>query len=265
MIAKVAEEEILPRFGKLSPEEVREKSSPNDLVTLADEAAERRLQVALKEIAPSAGFIGEELATKDPSAFDALERDDAVWIVDPLDGTRNFVRGNAEFGSIVAYVKGGKTLFGWIYAALERKCAIAASGEGVSWDGAPVSVAPKRAGAPNGLRSVGWLTPDWRDRIIGNLKQSFETSATHCSAFAYLKTLRGEADFKLSSRLYPWDHAAGVLMVEEAGGAATYLDDDAAFSVGRPEDRPLLVSAAGRDHAAFIRVLTANAPSAEHQ
>ena len=247
MIADIAEEEVAPRFGKLKPEEIREKTSPSDLVTEVDVAMEHALEAALKDVYPAAVMIGEEKAAADPSSVEALRGDGAFWIVDPLDGTRNFVQGVEQFGTIVALVENGETRMGWIYAAPEKKTAIAVLGEGASWDGEVIIPQAPKAEKLIGWRSIGWLTPEWRPRILPNLKEHFDTSSGHCSAYGYINTAFGDVDFKISSRIYPWDHAAGVLIVTETGGVAAYLDDDAPFQPAPWADRPLLVTAKGRD------------------
>ncbi|NWG91702.1 MAG: inositol phosphatase [Parvularculaceae bacterium] len=246
VIAEIADAEILPRYRKLEPGAVRAKESLSDLVTVVDEAVERALKSALCALSPGAAFIGEEAASADPSILSGLgER--ACWIVDPLDGTRNFVRGVDEFGTIVAYVENGQTVIGWIYAAPERSMAIAVAGQGAMWRGAMVQTAPQRGMRPTGLKSTGWLTPVWRDRLVASLKAHVDSASGHCSAYAYLKLLMGEVDFKLASRIHSWDHAAGALILSEAGGAVRWLDTGAPYAPQASRDHPLLATAPGRD------------------
>ncbi len=249
-IAEIAEAEIAPRFGNLEPVEIRAKSSPGDLVTQVDEAVEAALERALAEFWPGAAMIGEEMAAKKPQIVEALRGRGAFWIVDPLDGTRNFVRGVTEFGTIVALVVDGVTRMGWIYAVPERKCAVAELGAGATWDDAPIAPAPQKGPKEQGWRSVGWLADAWRARIAPNLKGPVETKAGHCSAYGYLAVAKGETDFKVSSRIHPWDHAAGALIVHETGGRAAFLDDYSDYAPLPSADRPLLVTAAGRDWTA---------------
>ncbi|MCA8889290.1 MAG: hypothetical protein KDA46_10700, partial [Parvularculaceae bacterium] len=104
VLETVAEEEIAPYFGRLQGEAVRTKSSPNDLVTIVDEKVEATLRSALVDLAPGSAFIGEEAATANPEIVKGLGGAGRYWVVDPLDGTRNFVRGVEEYGLIVAYV-----------------------------------------------------------------------------------------------------------------------------------------------------------------
>jgi fructose-1,6-bisphosphatase/inositol monophosphatase family enzyme len=246
VIAEIADVEIAPHYRKLAPGAVRAKESPSDLVTVVDEAVERALKSALCALSPGAAFIGEEAAAADPSILSRLgER--ACWIVDPLDGTRNFVRGVDEFGTIVAYVENGRTVMGWIYAAPERAMAVGVAGAGATWRGERVRTEPQREARPMGLRSTGWLTPPWRERLAASLRAEVDSASGHCSAYAYLKLLKGDVDFKLSSRIQAWDHAAGALILSEAGGAVRWLESGEPYAPQASRDHPLLATAPGRD------------------
>ncbi len=246
LIGEVAEEIIAPKFRNLPKEAVRTKSGPNDLVTEVDEAAERALEKALAAIDPNAFFIGEESVARDPARVEALRGGGAFWVVDPLDGTRNFVRGVAEYGSIVAYVKNGETLMGWIYGAPDKACAIAVKGEGANWAGAPIEPEPLKREVLRGLRSLSWLEESERTHIQAVLKEKFETRNGHCSAYSYLLLARGAYDFKISSRIHPWDHLAGTLLLTELGGRAAFLNSGEAYGPRPPIDGALLATTPGR-------------------
>lgn len=246
VIAEIAAAEIAPHFGKLEKDAIRQKSSATDLVTRVDEAAEAALMKALGALDPGAAFVGEEAAAANPAIVAALSGPGRFWVVDPLDGTRNFVNGAPEFGTIVAYVADGETLMGFIHAVPENACAIAVRGEGVSWKGAAPVIADGAA-TPLGLRSTGWLTPEWRERLTASLRRNVDSRPGHCSAYAYLKLMKGEVDFKLSSRIHPWDHAAGALILAELGGRAAFLDRGECYSPRDTIDAPLLAAAPGRN------------------
>ncbi len=255
VIEEIAAQEISPHFGKLEKDAIRRKTSATDLVTRVDEAAEAALRKALGALAPGAGFVGEEAAAADPSLVAALSGPGCFWIVDPLDGTRNFVNGEPEFGTIVAYVENGRTLMGFIHAVPAQASAVAVLGEGVRWKGAAPTVDSATAEPPAGLRSTGWLTPQWRDRLTAALRRNLASKPGHCSAYAYLKLMTGEVDFKLSSRIHPWDHAAGALILDELGGRAAFLADAAPYSPQDSIDAPLLATAPGRDWDEIARRL----------
>lgn len=255
IIAEIAEKEIISHYRNLDASTVRTKDGPNDLVTIVDEATEKSLKAALLDLTPGAAFIGEEAAAADPSLTDRLIDESRCWIVDPLDGTRNYVNGVDEFGTIVAYVENGVTIAGWIYAAPLKAMAVASRGDGVLWRGAPVSAKDQTGARPTGLRSTGWLAPEWRSRIVENLKRNTSSLSGHCSAYAYLKLIMGDVDFALSSRIHAWDHAAGALMLEELGGEVRWLDSGSPYNPQTSEDRPLLATAPGRNWNAIADAL----------
>lgn len=243
LIAEIAEEEILSRFGVLTESDIDTKSGPQDFVTAADRAAERRLELGLKGLYPAAAFIGEESAAANAALVARLDHErGAFWIVDPLDGTRNFVEGRSEFGTIVALVENGEIRQGWIYAIPDRSCAVGSKGDGVRWRGEPVKDVTPSGDMLAGYRATNSMDPKWKDRIMPVLRRRFETGPARCSAYAYINLVRGERDFAVYSRVYPWDHAAGVLMLGEVGGRAAYLDDETPYAPRMTVGRPLLVA-----------------------
>jgi fructose-1,6-bisphosphatase/inositol monophosphatase family enzyme len=241
-IAEIAEEEIAARFGRLSAADIAAKTGPTDLVTEADHAAEARLKSALADLYPGAGFIGEEMASKDPSTLNLMAEKGAVWIVDPLDGTRNFVQKRKRFGAIVALIENGETRSGWIYAIPDKAFAMASKGDGATWRGRRLAPLAAPEGALKGYRAIGNMAEPWRSRLLPRLRGAYETEPVTCSAYGYIDMARGLYDFALYSRCWPWDHAAGVLMLEEIGGRAEYLDTGEAYRPWATQGRPLLVA-----------------------
>ncbi len=256
ILREVGETVILPRFGRLADDEIRTKSSPSDVVTDIDIAAEALLRERLFAIRPDAAFIGEEIAAAEPSIVAAISGPGAFWIVDPLDGTRNFVRKVLEFGTIVALVENGRTEAGWIYAIPDKACAVALRGKGAKWNGASIAPNGRPDDSPfHGLRSTGWLSPEWRVRIDRGLAGKVQSRQGNCAAYAYIALARGEVDFKISSRIHPWDHAAGALILSETGGSVKFIDDEAVYSPEDSADRPLLAVASGREWSAIRSLL----------
>src|SRR6185312_6369523 len=124
LIAETAETEIMPRFRHLTRDDIREKG-PGDLVTTADVAAERRLGAALRDLLPGSQIVGEEAVAADPTLLSALDGSDPVWLVDPIDGTGNFASGRPVFATMVAFVRDGRALMGWIHDPVRRVTAAA--------------------------------------------------------------------------------------------------------------------------------------------
>ena len=115
LLRLAAKEEILPRFRRLGSGDVRSKSEPADLVTEADEAAERLIRRAIETLAPGALFIGEESVAADPALLGKLADAEFAIIVDPVDGTFNFASGIPAFGVMASVVWKGETVAGVIY------------------------------------------------------------------------------------------------------------------------------------------------------
>ena len=114
-VRTVARAEITPRFRALSDEDVDEKSSAEDLVTIADKRAEVALTAAVKDILPGARVVGEEAVAADKSILDDVAKPGRTVIIDPIDGTWNFANGVAVFGVILAVIEDGETVMGLLY------------------------------------------------------------------------------------------------------------------------------------------------------
>ena len=108
ILRDAAKAEIMPRWRSLSSEAIRQKTSPLDLVTDADEAAERVIGAALAKAFPGATVIGEESTEKDASLLDGIAGADLAFIIDPVDGTANFAAGLPLFGVMAAVTVRGK-------------------------------------------------------------------------------------------------------------------------------------------------------------
>jgi fructose-1,6-bisphosphatase/inositol monophosphatase family enzyme len=216
IIREVAEEVILPRFGHLAEGDVRQKK-PGDFVTIADTEAERLLTERLSALLPGSLVVGEEAVAADPTVLDRLSGTDPVWILDPIDGTTNFTQGNKLFAVIVALVVEGRTVQGWIHDPVENRTIWAIRGEGCWCDSQRLRITAEPPLAEM-TGSAGWRRQDKLRRRVANLVR--QGSAAH----DYLGLVDGRLHFALYRRLRPWDHAAGVLLVEEAGGCAALTD-----------------------------------------
>ncbi|MGN6483586.1 MAG: inositol monophosphatase family protein, partial [Thermomicrobiales bacterium] len=133
-LAAIADEVILPRYQALHDGDVEEKS-PGELVTVADREAEIRIAAVLRGLRPDATVIGEEAVAADPSLLDALKTDGACWLIDPVDGTQNFVDGKREFAVMVALVEAGETVASWVWCPLDRVAYVAVRGGGAYRNG----------------------------------------------------------------------------------------------------------------------------------
>src|SRR5215510_14454156 len=144
LIADVAAAEIMPRFRKLESHHVIEKAA-GDLVTIADRAAEERLTAALVGLLPGSTVVGEEAVAANGALLDRLNGDRPVWIIDPIDGTTNFIEGRTEFGVMVCLAQRGELVASWIHRPVTGATAMAEAGGGAWMEGARVQLRPAPA------------------------------------------------------------------------------------------------------------------------
>jgi fructose-1,6-bisphosphatase/inositol monophosphatase family enzyme len=220
-IRKAAATEIMPRWRQLAAHEVDQKSGPHDLVTDADRMAELYLTEALAALLPGSVVVGEEAVHANPASYEAIRGDAPVWIVDPVDGTRQFVRGEAGFCTLVALAHRGTLLASWTYAPARDRLATAQRGKGALLDGERLF-----SGVPEPGRDLRVATshPDYttdeeKHALLGLRADGVAPRPCGSAGLEYLAIARGESDAVAFSWEAAWDHAAGLLLVEEAGGA----------------------------------------------
>jgi fructose-1,6-bisphosphatase/inositol monophosphatase family enzyme len=222
--------EILPRFRKLARGAVRAKSGPLDLVTEADEAAERVITDGLHRIFPGCTVVGEEAASADMSLLRRLDGAELAFVVDPVDGTANYAAGLPLFGCMAAAIVRGEVAAAVIHDPLGDDTAIALRGEG-AWietpDGARQDL---RVATPVAVEqmtgSVGWrfLPAEQRAIVCRNQIRVASTFDLRCAAHQYRMLAAGHCHFMLFNKLMPWDHAPGWLLHREAGGFSARFD-----------------------------------------
>jgi fructose-1,6-bisphosphatase/inositol monophosphatase family enzyme len=234
LLREAARAEILPRFRRLAQGAVRAKSGPLDLVTDADEAAERVIEAGLARLFPGCVVVGEEAAAADPAVLERLGGADLAFVVDPVDGTANFAAGVPLFGCMAAAVVRGEVVAGWIHDPLGDDTAIALRGEG-AWiaDGEGRHMADLRVAAPAppermvGAISWSYLPEPLRGRVASRLPRLAAVVGYRCAAHEYRLAAGGHAHALLYNRLMPWDHLPGWLLHREAGGFSARFDGSA--------------------------------------
>ncbi|HEX2476658.1 MAG TPA: inositol monophosphatase family protein, partial [Lacipirellulaceae bacterium] len=215
--ARAGGRELLARQGK---SQAREKA-PADLVTDADEASQEAIRRVIAARFPGHDFIGEEQPARERSATKA----EFTWIVDPLDGTTNYVHGYPSFAVSVALAAGDELLVGVVYDPVAGNCFSAAARKGARCDGVPMRTSNvTKVGSALAIVSlpahVQRDSPDLLDFIEASLVcQAVRRSGSAALNFAYLA--KGALDAFWARHIHPWDVAAGVLLVREAGGVVT--------------------------------------------
>ncbi|MFF3258143.1 inositol monophosphatase family protein [Streptomyces sp. NPDC002932] len=254
-VRAAAAAEITPRFRQLAAHEIVEKNGPHDLVTTADRLAEEHLTAALSRLLPGSVVVGEEAVHADPEVYGALGGDAPVWIVDPVDGTRQFVRGEPGFCTLVALAHHGETLASWTYAAALDEMAVAVRGRGATLNGLRLEAGSP---APGDVLRVAMSHPDYttdaqKRALLGLRTEGIDTRPCGSAGLEYLAVARGTLEAVAFNWEFAWDHAAGLLLVTEAGGTQSTLSG-APFRIAGGNDLPFT---AARDRATADTVLTA--------
>ena len=244
-ITREAGEKIMEFYqGAFSVEE----KAPNNPVTDADFAADQLLRTKLLALLPVAGWLSEE-------TVDSPERlaKEYVWVVDPLDGTKEFVYGIPEFSVSVGLVQNGVPIFGAIFNPVRDEMFSAVKGDGLNLNGEPVTVTARD-------QFAGALVEASRSERKRGEFEPFEeiVSLLTMGSIAYklARTAAGLADATWSrGPKHEWDICAGVLLVEEGGGRCVDLDNNAfVFNKSWPKVNGIIADN-GVLHTAVIEAL----------
>lgn len=213
--AHAGAQELMQWRGRFS---TREKSA-RDLVTDADLASQQAIQAVIHEQFPDHGFLGEENPDDDQ-----LNRP-FCWIVDPLDGTTNYVHDYPFFAVSVAVAQAGKVVAGVVFDPIREECFRASLGQGSWLNGNRISTSETTA-LDQALLAVSFPPspqlddPDVKAFLkIAPLCQAARRTGSAALNLAYVAC--GRLDAHWAHFIHPWDSAAGVLLVREAGGMAT--------------------------------------------
>lgn len=230
LLRQAAKAEILPRFRRLGAGDIRVKSEATDLVTEADEQAERMIKAEVSKLWPTAVFIGEESVAADPDLLGKLEGADLAIIVDPVDGTFNFAAGMPAFGVMASVVVKGETVAGIIFDPMGDDWVLAEKGGGAwlrrpSGEAERLSVAqPVSLEQMTGFASTGFIDKSKRAEIMGNLAKVRFAANYRCAAHEYRTFAGGHVHYLMYNKILPWDHLAGTLISQEAGAYAARFD-----------------------------------------
>ena len=230
LLIECAEKYILPRYKLLKNHEIDTKTGPNDLVTYADLEVEEHLKRVLPLYYSGSIVVGEEGVSQGTISLDTLKGDGAYWVVDPVDGTYNFVHGKPEFGVMLALVEGGRTRAGWIYNILGKEMLIAEQGAGAFIGEHRLKVSTEtRTDHLIGFLNPGFFPKKYHGHIKAAQNEFKACRSLRCAAHEYLNILKGDAHFSLYSRVKPWDHLPGALMIQEAGGCVATWEGEAYY------------------------------------
>ncbi len=215
----ISKEIILPKYKKLKDHDIKYKNG-TDLVTSVDIAAEKELEKQLLKIIPNSNFVGEEAYSENKNILNLYNDNNYCWTVDPIDGTTNFVKGKDKFAIMIALTYKNKILYSWIYKPLIDEMCYAIYDQGTFIENKKILTKT----VSNFNQAIGSIsTKYWEDNYLDQLKilkNNFaEVRSYGCIGFEYIDIALGKRNFAILSKLSPWDHIPGILIVREAGGA----------------------------------------------
>jgi myo-inositol-1(or 4)-monophosphatase len=219
-----------------------------DLVTVADHEVEQFLCRRLREILPDAGMLGEE-------GTDTRTAGGRHFVVDPIDGTTSFFHGLPNYGVSVALKEEGATVFGAVYAPAFGHMYHAAAGGGAWKDGRPIRVSATErlidALAATGFGCVrARMKPDNLPLFTEAIYRLRGIRRLGAAALDLCLVAEGKLDLYWEMCVQPWDIAAGMLILREAGGCATDLAGG-----GEAEARRQILASNGRLHDEFLGIV----------
>lgn len=218
-VAEEAGELALRYFGKRSTLVVDEKGA-QDWVSEADRNVETFIRQKISETYPNDGIFGEEHAAKaGSSGFD--------WVIDPIDGTTNFVNGIPAWTIVLAVVSEGRTQIGVIHEPNVRETYIGVRGTGATLNGQPIQVASS-VGLASGTVSVGYSSRVEAAKVIPVISDIVERGAMYhrnaSGALSLAYVAAGRLVGYVEEHMNAWDCLAGQLMIAEAGGVVEDQD-----------------------------------------
>ena len=240
IIRTTAKIDILQFFRKLKDHEISDKKT-GEIVTEADIRAEKRLTTELLEILPGSLVVGEEAVAADPTIEERLLGEEPVWVIDPIDGTRNFANGKECFCVIIALCHGSKTIAGWIYDPIAEIVYFAQKGMG-AWANDRRLIIPTPPMRINMTASLGNdRQGEFKKKLLDdNIPKNM--LRYRCIGREYTDMVLGNIHFGEYTVLKPWDHAAGLLILSESGGYHAYIGNQNPYRPIPTTREPLLVS-----------------------
>ncbi len=240
IVRDAAQAELMPRFT--SQHFAQHAKNDGSVVTEADNAVQQHIASALRRQWPEVAFLGEEMPVAEQQR---MLQSDAVWCLDPLDGTSNFASGIPLFGVSLALIEHHQPQLGLIYDPVRDECFTAIRGEGCWLNGAALSTVAihdqmrplKQMIAVVDLKRL-------RGPVLTALvaEHPFRSQRNFGScALEWCWLAAGRIQLYVHGGQKLWDYAAGALILEEAGGVSSTLKGDAIFTAAL-EPRPVVAA-----------------------
>ncbi len=252
---EIAEHYCMGNFTQLDEAQIYQKNQGQSVVTQIDIDAEHALSAALTPLVDNACFVGEESVASDSALLDKAKTYEYVWLVDPLDGTRNFINQQLVFSSMVSLIHQGEVILSSTYDCVLRDVAIAVKNQGAFYLNSNDKIVTQSSEKYNVSELNGQYSKIIRQKMMAqNITNELvqddaiysqwdiearcnavnNITSIRCAGRDLLLIAKGEQDFSVYLNLHPWDHAAGKLLIEESGGVYKNLACDFITPVTSP-------------------------------
>lgn len=210
-IVRETADQIMPLFTQATPAEMKKDNSP---VTRADREGERLISRFLQEHYPDDGILGEEGACI-PS------KSGRRWLIDPVDGTKDFVRGNPFWSIQLALQLEHRVVLGVIYCPCLNELLFASDGNGCFWNDSRVATSKISCLEQSILTVSGFnaVWDSWGENAVHSLTKRCWTVRSYGGSYNIIQFARGKADIWLSGRGMEWDYAPAQVVARECGAS----------------------------------------------
>jgi myo-inositol-1(or 4)-monophosphatase len=225
------------------------EKGPHDYVSYVDKMSEQRLVTQLSALLPEAGFVTEEKTTRQ------YTEEEYCWVIDPLDGTTNFIHDMAPYCVSIALRSQTELLIGVVYEVCRNECYWAYKGGGAYLNGRPISVTDIASmNQAQILLGFPYDSEHFRPVVLGLIEQMYGTVGAErllgSAAVELCYVAAGRAEARIEGFLGPWDVAAGCLILSEAGGRVTDFSGGDTHLSGRE-----VLASNGHVHEQLLRVV----------
>ena len=224
ILIDVNDQIVLNYFNKLSPNDINTKTSSDDFVSIADKKSEIFITTKLYNFLGITKIIGEESAFIDKKNYLNLLNEPLLWVIDPIDGTKNYINGNKNFCSMISLVKHSFPIASFIYKPLDRELIYAFKGIGAYKLDIDTKVSSKLKIKINkrseiiGSGGTKGIPEEFRKAILNNLRTNTKRLFIGSAGIETTMLANNKIQFIFHGRVTPWDHSPLDLIIKEAGG-----------------------------------------------
>lgn len=228
---------ILKYYKNLSSKHINTKSSDDDYVSIADKESEIYIVKNLIGFLNINQYIGEETSYTNKDDYKSLEKNALYWVIDPIDGTKNYINGKNEFCSMISLVFNSIPIASFVYYPLKNLLVYAFKGFGAySLEIKTKKIIQLRIEQNSFDNIVGsggtkGIEEPLRQKVLQNLRKYTNRLFIGSAGIEAIMLASNETQFVFHGRVTPWDHSPLDLIIKESGGCVYMLNDKAEFNI----------------------------------